>query len=301
MDLNDWGALGGCKGLGKLDLNTQLLRVPTEWNDLDPDVEAYHLLFAHESSHWVRYHSSTIGISLSLMKYASERLIRDFVFALDEKERRALMRAKKEKSNFFGFQASFPSASEELSKTRQFWLDLRYAYKALLDSEGIEDQEWDTVPAIASAFTDVNFWARQIFAETRGIDHIQLDGSRGIPLITVDDDRITTRLLFECAATIDQYTSWLGGIPATPKDDYGRRLLSEAERALGGSYGAPLRAYEGITGVGRDRLSESAFNVSLLIDLALNPKIPPFMDAGDVGPLHWEQIYPPFRYVVSRV
>src|SRR5688500_16353778 len=95
MNLNNWGKLGACQGRGSMDLNTYRLTVPGSTRE-NPDSEIeYHMLHAHESSHWVRFHGSTIGVSLSLMKYASERLVADYILNLEQAEKNALIEARK--------------------------------------------------------------------------------------------------------------------------------------------------------------------------------------------------------------
>lgn len=61
----------------ELNLRSQILfqdQTRTRTSDLVTAVGSWHKTYVHESSHWARYHGSTVGILLSLLRRTRDQL-----------------------------------------------------------------------------------------------------------------------------------------------------------------------------------------------------------------------------------
>jgi hypothetical protein len=301
MNLNDWGFLGECSGHGKLDLATYVVTIPGDLDVNPVDAFSYQMIAAHESGHWARFHGSTIGVALALMKYASERIVYDFMSDLDLAEKRALVNARRAGEPILSLLEPHSARSDDFLLSRQLWVDLSFGSRVLLDSVRTEQAKWNACRAVGSAFTDALWWGHPLFSsDAESLESpvlVELADRDHIGVVTVGGERITTRLLFECAGAIDQLLAWgidlvkENGAPVSPL------LEPFAMTALASSYGAPLRAYNRITQASTNQIRESLPTVILLCDLALNPPVPPFLHLDESAILKWEDIYPPIRFV----
>ena len=118
-------------------------------------------------------------------------------------------------------------------------------------------------------------------------------------------EHFTTRLLFECAATIDQILGCLNydegiSVWASRIDDVRRSAVATLESS---SYGMPVRIF--LDFYHRQNTSTLAVDdtdmlatVAVLCDIALNPAIPPFVPHESMKqPIQWEDVYPPVRFI----
>ncbi|WP_157545205.1 hypothetical protein [Hamadaea tsunoensis] len=266
MDLNDNGTLAGIAGTGRFDLGTYFLAAPPA----APVANAY----------WVRFHGSTIGVALSLMKYAAERVAYADLGQLTEGEKTILMRHRANGQPIFSAGAAAPIQSREFLGARQAWLDLRVARGVLLDSQQADGFDWDVPEAVGSAFSAVSVWANRLFGERDGLEKTGLGDGSTMGYVMLAGERVTTRLLWECAAAIDAYLGIEQGDPAH----------------LQGSAGAPLRALAKALELSQDHLVPALVTTLALIDFAVNPPVPPFLTNEEAKTLQWRDIYPPLRF-----
>lgn len=192
------------------------------------------------------------------------------------------------------------TVSERLQLFRQIWLDLNYMYRVLLDSEQIGGLAWNQQAAISSALTDLVMYSHETFQRSDLIESIDLGWSDGITGISANGERLTTRLLFECAATIDQIFaiqgfSAGGDLFAKPLMRAGVDLMNVlfSER-----YGLPYRIFTGAVNGHPLHSGQALTTLLVLCDFALNPPLPPaVLEPRTLANLTWVSMYPPVRFV----
>lgn len=246
INLNDSGFLGACGGSGRLDLATYLITIPGGSSVDDPiDAFEYHMLAAHENSHWVRFHGTTCGATLAYLKFASERLVHDFIMNLPASDREVISRRRLAGERVFDIGAELSGVSDDCRLARQMWIDLRFAYMSLFDlgAVNIDSPGWSLIDALESACVDADFWRQRL-------DPNVLDNARPSIKPMSDRDRvgrvrlagkeISTRLLYECAATIDQFLAWGADLPSSSFDKF---LAPRMVKAFSSEYGAPMELF----------------------------------------------------------
>jgi hypothetical protein len=314
MNIGAWGRLGHAAGGPQFDLATNMVVMPSdgEHHSRIPSHDA-HLQIVHESGHWNRIHGSSIGVSLSLMKYASERIIADHLPSLDSSEKSALFNDRRAGNKIFSFKNPPPGRSDRFNLIRQMWLDSIAANWALYDMHTLGNLQWEFSAAIESALTDVLLWGEPLFStETARLERrtpqVRLIDRDSFGAAAVNGEEITTRHIFECTSTIDELLS-LGldhiNCPGSETDQVAQAMgwpvaneqLAELalKRLTDGEYGRPWRAYTRITG--DTRFPQSAIMTLLLCDIALNPPLPPFLNLDESAEIRWLDIYPPIRFL----
>lgn len=298
MDINESGVLGSCVGRGKMDLATYYLTVPEESKDPRLSAFDYHMLAMHENSHWVRFHATTCGMALTAMKFASERLVHDLVLSAAPRTLAELAEKRRSGRRIFDLLDGGSGIPHELELTRQMWLDLRVAYATLFDFDNDETLAWPIMSAVESAVTDIDFWAQRFHDRAPGRPILRpVVGESKIGFVKYEDIHITTRLLFECAATIDQLFSWGADIDGGLFRFIEGGYTSQLDDILTSEYAAPLDLLCMLTEFrGRDAHVPMLTAVAL-IDFALNPRVPPFIDVNAETLPEWEDLYPPARFV----
>jgi hypothetical protein len=315
MNLRNWGRLGHADNDSEFDLGTNIVIMASgkEGDSRTPSPDA-HLRIVHESGHWNRFHGSSVGVTLSLMKYASERIIVDHFAALEHSEKIALIGERKTGRKIFDFADPRPGRSERFTLVRQLWLDLLAARWALYDLHALHSTQWDFSAAVGSALTDVLIWGEPLFStETallgRRAPLVRLADEDSFGKAAVNGKELTTRHILECASTIDELLSLgLDDIGNSSGSEVGQVIRSMGwpfaddrlaelarDRLADGEYGWPLQAYSSITG--DTRFPESAMMTLLLCDVALNPPLPPFLDLDESAEMRWLDIYPPVRFL----
>jgi len=305
LDGSEW--LGSCSGQDQFSLLSYALSISqTDATDL-ASVFDYHATVVHEESHWVRFHGTTIGAALALIQYAQQLTAAQFSgLSLAEKGR--LWRQRDNGQPIFTFPVLGTAGSDDFKLFRQLWLDMKIGYKALLDSSSLDGIQWDRRAAIESALTDAFIFMPSVYDSSLSSDSpasdprtaIQICGSMYFLQVGRRKQRLTTRSLFECAATLDQLLGILGSA------SYARQAtLVGVERVLHTlsepQYGEPVLTFrEIIGGVELSSLVEHSSTILALIDFSLNPPLPPAISSPlDMRGRRWEELYPPARFTAA--
>ncbi|MEV5170270.1 hypothetical protein AB0L10_04060 [Streptomyces flaveolus] len=178
----------------------------------------------------------------------------------------------------------------ELRYNELDWLNLYYSYYLLLDPEGLTEFDfttWDTRAAFENSLQDT--WRQSAgveMAERPEDTPVSVTGP--LSLVHTSEGPLTTRILFECAAVIDELFQFEGAFMRMT-DPTLREFLHEE---MSGEYGLPWRLASVLAG--RD-LGGSA--VLALIDFALNPVVPGL--TSDDPSVDWRELYPPYRFAAA--
>ncbi|MFF5106125.1 hypothetical protein [Streptomyces sp. NPDC000134] len=158
------------------------------------------------------------------------------------------------------------------------WLNLYFAYYLLLDPEGLTEFDtatWDMRAAMEHSLEDI--WR-----------HVRVGIDGPLKLVHTSEGPLTTRVLFECAAVLDELFQCEGAFIRKTDPALHDFLLE----MLNGEYGIPCRLARALAG--RD-LAGSA--VLALIDFALNPVVPGLHP--DAPSVDWKELYPPYRFAAA--
>ena len=204
--------------------------------------------YHHELGHWIRFHGSSIGHLLTLLKYARDQSALTGFVELSARQREAVIERRQSGQPVWSFEKVYDPglAGEPFALQGQFWLDLYYAFMALLDYESLADIPGTPHEAFRLSIADTWLFLDKSANYARYPGHDQarswLRGSC-LPAFT-HRGHLSTRLLLECASTIDEILM----IGQARKDDhldtqeYGRLKLEETE------YGLPARIAEDYLG-----------------------------------------------------
>lgn len=247
--------------------------------------------YRHETAHWVRYQTSSIGLLLTLLVRARAVTGQRALNVLPRDLRSRVIRHSLDGAAIWrfgdGFNADF--AGHGFALAGQAWLDLQYAYQLLFDIDAVRVR-WSPLQALNSAMSDA--WrAAGSFPGTAAhpgndvADHLVI----GVPArVVVGSSSLTTRALWECASTIDELWYDVRPDPRTLRD-----LEKLVDLKLGDPvYGGPWLAARAICG---DVLTHEAFLA--VVHVATNPQLPFWAD--DVRPVHWDDLYPPARFIAA--
>ena len=112
-------------------------------------------------------------------------------------------------------------------------------------------------------------------------------------LLTVNGARLTTKHLLEGAASAQELHASIGALALFEDPS----LVAEAIAKLEDStYGMAYKLFESTVGFETEKYLDSLTTFSLMVDLALNPPLPPVV-LSFPKPLSWHDIYPPLRFV----
>ena len=266
------------------------------WSDVPtykgaPDLIQYQARTAHEDGHWARWLGTTLGVSLTSMRYASQRLIRDTLSAQTHADREKLFDLRQAGRPIFSL--AEPPALPGMELEWQLWTDLHVGYSALYDSERLEGFGWDVGEAVASALTDALYWELPLHDRPRG-NFRSLISPVDIHFIRFGEFGLTSRALFEAMGLVDELLSW--GVPGK-EDALGARFEAHYYQMLGTSYGTPHRVFAGLRDDSRRSPVEEAITVACLADFALNPPLSPYVDRAMSESLRWGDIFPPIRFL----
>jgi hypothetical protein len=278
----------------ELNLRSQMLfldHVNTEANDLLTATAAWNARYVHESSHWVRFHGSSIGVLLTLLRRTRDSLAAHTLNGLDSRDIASFSRQRFDGNPMFGYSDTAAEArlGRLLSLNRQLWLDLHSTYQILLEPRDLDESalNWLTKETIESGLDSV--WSQskpeEMFARRppreKGVNILG-----GISLVAGAEGLISTRLLLECAAVLDEVTQWAGNFNRHAD----RAVLRMQEKTFRGEYGIPYRFAERTAGCKLE-----PFAVLAMIDFALNPVVPGLHDGAPE--VDWQEIHPPSRFV----
>ncbi|GAA3654057.1 hypothetical protein ACG5V6_22960 [Streptomyces chitinivorans] len=277
----------------ELNLRSQILfQEPTRTHtkDLVTAVASWHKTYVHESSHWARYHGSTVGILLSLLRRSRDQLAAYAISHMSQRQTVDLHEHRSSGVPFLSFKRYPQHAGGELKYNELDWLNLYYTYYVLLDPEGLTEFDattWDTRAAFENSLEDT--WRQSAGVEmAERSEDARVSVTGPLKLVHTSEGPLTTRTLFECAAVIDELFQFEGAFLRTA-DPTLRELLVEE---MSGEYGLPWRLACALAG--RD-LGGSV--VLTLIDFALNPVVPGLTSADPS--VDWRELYPPYRFAAA--
>ncbi|MFB9201132.1 hypothetical protein ACFFV7_08030 [Nonomuraea spiralis] len=264
-------------------------------NDLITSIASWNQRYIHESSHWARFHGSSIGVLLVILRRTRDLLAAYTLQHLDTQDIAQFSLERLDRASLFSYSEHSPlnRLGEQLTLQRQDWLDLHFTYQILLDPEflGSSIKQWPATNAIQAAL-------EIIWHQSSGDGMLpRLTGERGsvrlddqVALIASREGIVSTRLLFECAAVLDEVLLQVGSFSrmADPA------LLKMLSRTFDGEYGLPYRFAEELAGRKLDPIT-----ILTLIDFAINPVVPGLHSQGvDTA---WREIYPPLRFAEAAL
>ncbi|MEU1928418.1 hypothetical protein ABZ516_13585 [Streptomyces sp. NPDC019826] len=273
--------------------------VGTELDEIISNLD-YSTTYIHECSHWVRYHGTTAGACLSLMKYAQQRtLLR--LRNVSDREKFKIFRGQHRP--LFSFDTE-GTGSEEFRLTRQLWLDMQIGHKILLDSKVQDDVPWDRDDAMRSALTDSFIFSPLVHDPSSPVisparsPETAVDWSDSVAFVQAKRHRVTTKSLFECAATIDQFLAMPWAFHSIAPEYLYKSLENLIAKFREPSYGIPAQVYaEIVPGFKGVTLRSHLCTLLAIIDFSLNPPLPPVVDSTElIRAARWRDIYPPMRF-----
>lgn len=278
----------GCSG-AFLDVRTQILTIPGEY-EFDDQHEKYEFWVAkyiHESGHWVRFHGSTAGIYLTLLRSTRDLTALAAFHRLSETEADRVASWRESGRPVWSFERgySLEPAGELFGLGGQFWLDLYYAHEVLFEADAVSAIRWHLEDALQMSLADVWLWAggAPLFAEYPGNEV-----ARSVLIGPFGPSPLTTRLLWECASTLDEYE-----YARKSTGPVAEELRSMAVETLKHTeYGLPMRLAATIF--------ERPISPNLLyflIDFATNPPLPFLVRAPET--IRWAEFYPPSRFTAA--
>jgi hypothetical protein len=278
----------------RLDLRSQMLFLQGMRGDPSNRLTSFiswNIRHRHEVSHWVRYHGSTVGILLTLLRLTRDCLAENVMINLDKAELATFEQARADGLRIFSHESGnlvrrFGIDMEWMSLK---WQSLYRTYGLLFGDIPLSWMELDLAEesASVSGALDTVWFQRQKMQmlPKDSSDHVVVRGLR--PLLG-GEEPISTRLLFECGAMLDESCMLEGPYPGII--DYSLRKVHKI--SFDGEYGEPYRVACRMTG---RRLSVP--EVMTLIDFALNPPVPG-LSLG-VTSLHWLELFPPYRFLMA--
>ncbi|MCF3143504.1 hypothetical protein [Streptomyces platensis] len=277
----------------ELNLRSQILfqdPTRTRTKDLITAVASWHKTYVHESSHWARYHGSTVGVLLSLLRRTRDQLAAYTISRMSRQQTEFLHEGWGSGLPFLSFKRYPQHTSGELRYNELDWLNLYHAYHVLLDPESLTEFDatsWDTQAAFENSLEDA-------WRQSAGVEMLERpEGARvsvtgPLKLVHTSEGPLTTRTLFECAAVIDELFQFEGAFMRMADPTLREFLLEE----MSGEYGLPWRLASALAG---RELGGSV--VLALIDFALNPVVPGLTSAAPS--VDWRELYPPYRFAAA--
>ncbi|NYE46002.1 hypothetical protein HDA32_001122 [Spinactinospora alkalitolerans] len=260
-------------------------------NDIVTAVASWNMRYIHESSHWARFHGSTIGVLLTLLRRTRDVLAAHTLQNLDTQDIVRFSRGWSTGVPIFDYSDTDPEnrLGTQLSLHQQDWLDLHMAYQILLEPRflSVPAHSWATRESVQSALHII--WVQSEEKEMLP----RLPSERGGPrilgqmsLVAGNEGLLSTRLLLECAAVLDEVTQQTGTFNryADPA------LLRMLGKVFDSEYGIPYRFAEYLAGRELDPIT-----VMAMIDFALNPVVPGLHSREPE--VEWQEFHPPSRFI----
>ncbi len=277
----------------ELNLRSQMLfqnPTRTRTNNLITSVASWHKTYVHESSHWARYHGSTVGVLLSLLRRTRDQRAAYTISRMSRQQTEFLHEGRGYGLPFLSFKRYPQHTDGELRSGELDWLNLYHAYYVLLDPGSLKEFDatpWDTRAAFENSLEDV--WRQGAGVEMTDCPQgAQVSVTGPLKLVHTSEGPLTTRILFECAAVIDELFQFEGSFMRMA-DPTLREFLNEE---VSGEYGIPWRLASALAG---RELGGSV--VLTLIDFALNPVVPGLTSAD--SSVDWRELYPPYRFAAA--
>jgi hypothetical protein len=252
---------------------------------------SWNLTHRHEMSHWVRYHGSTVGVLMTLLRVTRDSLANHALHCLDQTDLATFEQSRSAGRRLFSGEQDeiVRSFGQELIKLSTQWLSLYRVYQILF---GEIPLDWSMLDPAAEAH-----W----ISLALDLTWFQRDGMGALPRARAGpasvhslkpllggEEPVTTRLLFECAAVLDEMCMF-----GTPYPQMIPQSLNKMSRvSFDGEYGTPYRLAQIFSG-----RKLSAVEVLALIDFALNPPVPGL--SRGIASIDWRELYPPYRFVFA--
>jgi hypothetical protein len=259
----------------------------------------------HEDHHWLQWVGTSVGLFLTTVRFSQEQSA-GLLSRLPDGLRRSLYdeRAQGVQAPIvrLGPDGAILEASDrgnqELGSLLQGWYDHLLTYRLFLNSDCVDQAPWDVAAGLAETLCDIES-TLHLIGVTNGYDYATLRRRLAFSdlagRVGSGANRLTTRLILEAAATVDEL---LGASAVT-------RMFPEAGKGLGveivsrlrsGSYGVALRRFGTMVHDDPDAAFDDLVTFGVVCDIALNPPLPPCTSAA-VMPTSWFDLYPPIRFV----
>ena len=272
-----------------LDLRSHIMFSPDRFEGADLARGFWKATYLHETAHWMRYQSSTIGLMLTLLQRAKAITAMSAISALSSSSRATLVRRFHSGAPVWSTEGRFDPGhlGDDFALMGQSWLDLQVVYTLLFDANGIDGFAWQYDEALGCALSDAwraaaSFPGMLPHPGNAVADHL----CRDLPRIDPRTGRtITTRSLWECASALDELrTDGLTADDRAQVNELVQYKLDEPE------YGAPWVWANNQCAGGT---TPDMFHV--VVHLSMNPPLP-FWDPAATA-MTWENLYPPARFV----
>ncbi len=296
--------LGHGHGSSCLDVVTQVLYDDVDEHGVafeDLDLLAAMARSQHELSHWPRFHGASVGHLLNLLRYTRNAMALKALRSVGPSAADGIAVKRRSGVPLWSIEEPFdPSVGGELfAISGQCWVDSYWLWNALFDMSPLQKLRSHANESAPYAVADV-WLGSEGFAGSSGYPGNEearqwLSG----PFFASGTDHglLTTRLLWECASSLDEL------LPAE-LEDWDSRLPIQA-LVLNGGWVAPHErlahiklsetAYGTPAKVAADAYGDlSILSLLLLIDFALNPPLP--MLGESCGSVAWADFYPPERF-----
>jgi hypothetical protein len=260
--------------------------------DLDASRDAQYL---HEMSHWIRFQGSTIGLLLHHLRIARDSTGLGALISLNSTGRARIDARRRESRPVWSYAEGFTKAiGERFGLSGQFWLDIDLTRRFIFDAaEAMTDAGRvpinDVIRAsLADAWQYTSRFAGYVNYPDNLVAEAMFTGDVSI-LQLPGYGHITTRILWECASTIDEVRTLRSISPPDPE-----ALQGALVRLDSSPYGTPWRWAKRLCG---EDLKLST--LLQIIDFAMNPPLVALDPL--VGGVSWDELYPPHRFYAACV
>ncbi|WP_163206992.1 hypothetical protein [Blastococcus saxobsidens] len=250
-------------------------------------VGSQHTGLVHENGHWIRWHGSTIGVLLTLLRRQRDEVAQRFLDGLDGRQRRYAAQSRADGRPLLEQGVPLaPWLDDDVAELALQWLDLLATHRFLFDARGLDGTTLDLPAAVIDCLTELRLsGAIGVEPLRSGEPWFPPVAHRREKVLRVDRSALSTRLLLECASLLDEAGLRPGPFHQILPDG----VHGQLDHKLTGGYAEPIRQAAELAG--RELSFET---IHLLIDLALNPSIPGLDRNARMSQL--ADLYPPARF-----
>lgn len=272
----------------------------------------------HEHIHWSQQNATTVGAFLSYLRYSQENTAVQWLLALSSDERTRVIAGRFDANpqpivglDKGGNRSPYMvPGSHDLNMLRQIWHDHLLVQTMFYNSALQDTANFKRETVLGEVICDTLLILRERSGKPlNGNEAIQVRAfftpGDGVVFASVNGERITTCSLMEAHATSSELLNLLHW--ALGKDlsrvNAGLTFEKVMERVQYrfsvGDYGIPARIFARILGCGLNAWLIWAPTFHLILDLSLNPPLPPLVveAPGDQKAWSWAELYPPLRFV----
>lgn len=272
----------------------------------------------HERIHWNHLHATTIGAFLSFLRFSQENTAFQWLSHLSAPERAKVMAGRfgANSQPIVGIDQSgsrtpwLVDGSNELNMLRQIWHDHLLVQKMLYNSSAQDAVSFERGEVLGEVIGDVLLILHErAGSPLTGPEAIEartfFRPPDSVAFVRTNGERITTRSLMEAHATSSELMNLLRWAlnsdvsPRLTKLTFEDVIKDVRLRFSAGDYGTPARAFVYVLRSSLDAWQAWAPTFHLILDLALNPPLPPLVTKppNDQAAWRWADIYPPYRFV----